>query len=105
MGARHAVGRSPRSDESDVSITHLEVRRRWLGNPILLVNRQIRIPVVLWVAFCGLLCPKDQRSPAEAESCAYIFSIVLVRATGWKRKDRLHHRSATEVHCSGLKDN
>ena len=80
-------------------------------------NRQIRLPVELWVAICGLLSPKDQHSLAE--SCKRLFSIVhlnppstvvkidnlLVRSTGWKHKDRLHLRSATEVHWSGLKQN
>ena len=56
MGARRAVGYSLQNDESDVSIyTQLEVRRHWFGNPILLVNRQKRIPVVLW----GWSCSKD----------------------------------------------
>ena len=80
-------------------------------------NRQIRLPVELWVAICGLLSPKDQHSLAE--SCKRLFSIVhlnppltvvkidnrRVRSTGWKHKDRLHLRSATEVHWSGLKQN
>jgi len=80
-----------------------------------LVNRQIRFPVELWVAICGLLSPKDQHSLAE--SCRRLFSIVRlnppptvvkiddyhVRSTGWERKDLLHLRSATEVHWSASK--
>jgi hypothetical protein len=80
-----------------------------------LVNRQIRFPVELWVAICGLLSPEDQHSLAN--SCRRLFSIVHlnpppivvklgnrnVRYMGWKRKERLHIRSATEVHWSGVK--
>ena len=82
-----------------------------------MVNRQIRLPVELWVAICGLLSPKDQRSLAK--SCTRLFAIVhlnppstvvridhwRVRSTGSKSKDRLHLRSATEVHWRGWKHN
>ena len=78
-----------------------------------MVNRQIRFPVELWVAICGLLPPKDQHSLAE--SCKRLFSIVhlnppptvvkidnrRLRSTEWERKDLLHLRSATELHWSG----
>ena len=90
-----------------------------------MVNRQIRFPVELWVAICGLLSPKDQRSLAT--SCKRLFAIVylnppstvarvdkygvtstVVHVNGshattkkWSRKDRLYLRSATDVHWSG----